>query len=72
MLYLLRKFCPTMNLSGKKTYTIVVAMLLFAAYGLSIGKFSDVQAIQLALQALGLAGLRNAIPSHAEGTGEEA
>jgi len=48
-------------LEGKKTFIIALAMLAYATLGLLLGKIPEEQVIQLILEALGLAALRNAI-----------
>lgn len=48
-------------LNGWKTYCASAALFLFAAYGLASGHLDSVTAWPLLLQALAIAGLRNAI-----------
>lgn len=47
--------------NGKKTYAVVVAMLVFAGLGLWLGKLTGDQAITLMLESIAIAGLRDAI-----------
>ena len=51
-----------MNLSGKKTYIIAGAMILWAILGAIIGKHDANTALQEIFVALGMMGLRNGIP----------
>jgi len=48
-------------LKGKKTYLVALLMVLYAAFGLLLGDLNQEKTIHLVLEALGLAGLRNAI-----------
>lgn len=49
------------KMKGYKTYVIAVLMVIFAVSGVIIGKMSMAEAIQLLLNAAGLAGLRHAV-----------
>lgn len=49
------------NLSGYKTYIVVVAMIAYALIGIYLGQVTQEQAMQLVLNALGLAGLRSSV-----------
>ena len=51
------------DLKGKKTYIIGVAMLMYAIGGFVSRKVDINTAIQTALIALGMMGLRNSIPT---------
>ncbi len=48
-------------LSGKKTYIVAVALVIYAVAGVYTGQLSQDAAIQLVLNGLGLGALRNAI-----------
>jgi hypothetical protein len=48
-------------IDGKKTYSIALLMIGFAAIALYLGKIDDVNAIRLVLEAAALAGVRHAI-----------
>ena len=46
-------------LEGKKTYLISLALLSFAVLGLLLGQLDQIKAVELILEALGLAALRS-------------
>lgn len=47
------------KVSGKKTYLVAIATLLFAVTGVLLGKLEFKEAIELVLGALGIASLRH-------------
>lgn len=48
-------------LRGRRTYLVVLAMLVYAGLGLALGKIEDGEAMKLILEALAVAGLRAGI-----------
>ena len=48
-------------LTGKKTYIVAAATVLYAAVGYFLGYVDTTTAIQLLSTGLGMAGLRNAL-----------
>ena len=48
-------------LKGKKTYLVSLLMVAFAVIGVVIGQVETQKAMEIALEGLGLAGLRNAV-----------
>lgn len=48
-------------MSGYKTYLVALAMIVYAWAGVALGKTDPAHAIDLTLEALALAGLRNGI-----------
>lgn len=48
-------------LSGKKTYIVAVALIIYAAAAVYLGKMDYQTAITLVLNGLGLGALRNAV-----------
>lgn len=47
--------------SGKKTYLVAIATILYAVTGLFTGNMDSQTAIQMVLAALGMSALRNGI-----------
>lgn len=48
-------------IEGKKTYLIMVALVVFAFGGVSLGILDQTKAFEIILEALGLGALRSAI-----------
>ena len=49
-------------MSGYKTYLVALAMIVYAWGGVALGKTDPAHAIDLTLEALAFAGIRNGIP----------
>ena len=56
------------SMSGKKTNTVVVIMIVYAWVGVFLNKEDPSHAVQVTLEALGLAGLRSGIKTAGKNT----